>query len=221
MKRRLILASLLFVIILFGYWYINISGWMTFRKNTDTPEEFLSQTKADHLMYTRDSIEILNQLRIHLSRQDGFFSNKAYSEATDLIVDSILYSPDFRKLGVLIITRNPTYRLSGGGGMKDWYYDATCYLGIKKSDKISLSWIGPVFTNSHDEKSISKLLRESCFRMFVTKDPNDLYAYNLNDKRFWSGPIWREIEKRDSLHREFEREKKEHPENVYDPTDSK
>jgi hypothetical protein len=89
--------------------------------------------------------------------------------------------------------------------------------GVKQSDSIALSWIGPVFTNSTNEQNISNDIREACFRTFVTKDTSDVYAYNLNDKRFWDCSIWEKMKAEKIKKKEFEEEKKIHPENIYEP----
>jgi len=64
---------------------------------------------------------------------------------------------------------------------------------------------------------VSNDIRESCFRTFVTKNASGAYSYNMNDKRFWDATIWKEIEENKIKKREFEEEKKKHPENVYEP----
>jgi hypothetical protein len=169
-------------------------GWLEFRRNTDTPNEFLSHTSIRRDKYTKDSVEAVKQLRTFLGRHEDFFYSKAYFDSTEVIIDSIVYGPGLDKLAVLVIAKNPTYRQLMPDKNNFWYYDATCYLGVRKNDSIVLSWIGPVFTGSFDERSIANDIREACFRTFVTKDTSDAYEYNLNDIRFWNSSIWKKIE---------------------------
>lgn len=222
MKRKPMVVIVLLLVICLAYLYFKyVYGWMEFRKNTDTQKEYLNHTVIKKENYTKDSIEVLSQLRTLLVRHEDFFYSKAYFDSTQLIIDSILYSPDFSKLAVFVITKNPTYRQLAPAKSSEWYYDATCYLGVRQKDTIALSWIGPVFTNSSNEKNISNDIREACFRTFVTKDTSDAYAYNLNDIRFWDSPIWKKIEEEKIKRQEFEEEKKKHPENVYEPKQNK
>jgi hypothetical protein len=44
-----------------------------------------------------------------------------------------------------------------------------------------------------------------------------LYKYNLNDIRFWEGPIWKAVQGKREKKRLLELEKINHPENVYEP----
>lgn len=48
--------------------------------------------------YTKDSVEVLRQLRNILAKHEDFFYSKAYFDSTELIIDSILYSPDFNSI---------------------------------------------------------------------------------------------------------------------------
>jgi hypothetical protein len=187
------------------------------KQKRDTPKEFLSHAIIDELKYKSDSCEITKLLRVLLRNHEGFFYSKAYFDSTELIIDSVVYSPDLNRFAVLVITKNPTYRQLVPDKLNEWYYDATCYLGVRKNDTMALYWIGPSFTNSSNKESISSDIRESCFRSFVTKDTNDVYSYNLNDNRFWSSSIWKKIEEEKRKKKEFEEEKKLHPENIYEP----
>lgn len=218
MRRNQIIFILLPLLFGLSCWYLrDVHRWMEFRENTDTPNEFLNYTVIKKEDYTKDSVEILHQLRTLLIKREDFFDNKAYFDSTELRVDSITYSSDYEKLAMFIITKNPTYRQLVPNKKYKWYYDATCYLGIRQSNKIALSWIGPVFTNSYSLQNISHDIREAGFRTFATKDTDGIYAYNFNDKRFWNSPIWKKIAEEKLKKKEFEEEKKNHPENIYEP----
>jgi len=190
------------------YYFKNIYGWMEFRKNTDTPEQFLSKTLNKKDNYTKDSLLIAVELKNLLLRHEheDFFYSKEYFDGTDIIVDTILYSPDFNKLAILFLTKNPTSRQLMPTENYDFYYNASAYLGIRQKDTISLSFLGPSFSNSIDKKEFSKLIRQTFFRTFVSKDTIAEYAnkYNLNDTRFWTGSEWKKIEQDKIKRREYE-----------------
>ena len=171
---------------------------MEFRKNTDTPDQFLNKTVAKKEDYTKDSLTISTKLKALLLQHEDFFYSKEYFEGTDIIIDTILYSPDFNKLAVLVLTKNPTSRQLMPTENEMWYYNATSYLGVRQSDTISLSWLGPSFTNSTDRQEQSKYIRQECFRTFVSKDTKEKYPhkYNLNDVRFWTSSEWQKNRRR-------------------------
>ena len=81
-----------------------------FNVNSVTPKEYLSLTKIDKLHYKNDSIMITQKLKMFLKNHEQSFYAKTYHEGTDLIVDSILYSPDRSKIVVLVITKTLTSR---------------------------------------------------------------------------------------------------------------
>jgi hypothetical protein len=192
---------------------------MEFRKNTDTPDQFLNKTVTKKDDYTKDSLTISAKLKSLLLQHEDFFYSKEYFEGTDIIIDTIIYSPDFNKLGVLVLTKNPTSRQLMPTENEMWYYNATSYLGIRQSDTIRLSRLGLDFKNSTDKQEQSNYIRQACFRTFVSKDTTEKYAYkfNLNDVRFWTSSVWQKIEEDKIKKKEFEEEKIKHPENIYEP----
>jgi hypothetical protein len=220
--KKIIFIIITVAVLGLGFYYFkNIYGWIEFRKNTETPDQFLSKTLNKKEDYTKDSLIIAVELKNLLLRHEheDFFYSKEYFEGALIIVDTILYSPDFNKLAILFLTKNPTSRQLMPTENYEFYYNATAYLGVRQKDTISLSFLGPSFSNSIDKKELSKLTRQTFFRMFVSKDTTAQYAnkYNLNDTRFWTGSEWKKIEEDKIKRQEFEEEKIKHPENVYEP----
>lgn len=162
------------------------------REKVLTPEEFLNNSRISSADYSEDSTELLLELKKMLNNHEASFHSKEYDDATVLIIDTIIYNENFDRLGVFVISKNPTYKQLAPDSNHSWYYDATCYLGLKQQDTISLSWLGPNFTNSSDQKTLSAMFRDACFTAFANTDTTNggLYRYNLNDKRFWEGPLW-------------------------------
>lgn len=219
MKKTIFIIISVIVLWLTFYYFKNIYGWMEFRKNTDTPDQFLNKTVVKNEDYTKDSLTISTKFKELLLQHEDFFYSKEYYEGTEIIIDTILYSPDLKKLVVLVLTKNPTSRQLMPTQNEMWYYNATSYLGVRQSDTISLSWLGPSFTNSTDKHEQSNYIRQECFRTFVSKDTTEKYAhrYNLNDVRFWISSEWQKIEEDKIKRKDFEEEKIKHPENIYEP----
>lgn len=219
MKKIIFITISITVLWLIFYYFRNIYGWMEFRKNTDTLDQFLSKTIVKREDYAKDSLTLSRKFKELLLQHEDFFYSKEYFEGTEIIIDTILYSPDLKKLAVLVLTKNPTSRQIMPIEDEMWYYNATSYLGVRESDSVSLSWLGPSFTNSADRQEQSNCIRQKCFRTFVTKDTTEKYAnkYNLNDVRFWTGSEWQRIEEDKIKRKEFEEEKIKHPENIYEP----
>ena len=107
---------------------------MEFRKNTDTPDQFLNKTVVKKEDYTKDSLALLAKLKALLLQHEDFFYSEEYFEGTDIIIDTIIYSPDLSKLAVLVLTKNSTSRQLMPTKNVSWYYNATSYLGIRHSD---------------------------------------------------------------------------------------
>lgn len=169
----------------FKYFY----GSMEFRKNTGTPQAFLNQTVNKKEDYTKDSLAISKDLKAQLLQHEYFFYSKEYFEGTEIIIDTILYSPDFNQLAILFLTKNPTSRQTMLTENEDFYYDATAYLGIREKDSITLSWLGPRFSNSTDRNELSKLVRVVYFSTFVSKDTTKNIQINITSMIFAFGKV--------------------------------
>jgi hypothetical protein len=162
---------------------------------TNTPTQFLNGTTLPAAEYVKDTAEIANQLRVLLAKHTDFFENSAYFPGTQIIIDTVLYSPDFKKVAILFITKNPTSRQLIPDPNSISYYDGTVYLGLRVGNSVKLSWLGPNFSNSIDKAELSRLLRNECFIKFAgytTEAP--VQKYNLNDTRFWNSDEWISIE---------------------------
>ena len=221
MKKTIFIITSVVVLGITFFYFKYIYGWMEFRKSTDTQKEFLNSTLNDKEGYTKDSSKILSELKRLLLRHehDDFFYSKEFFEGTEINIDTIVYSPDLNKMGILILTKNPTSRQLMPSQNKEWYYDATSYLGVRLGDSISLSPLGPGFTNSNNKEELSNDIRQACFRTLVSKDTTEKYAfkYNLNDVRFWTSSVWQKIKDDKIKKKLFDEEKIKHPENIYEP----
>jgi hypothetical protein len=123
----IISLSVIFFCLVFFY-FSNIGGSMDFRRSTDTEDQFLNKTVIKKEDYTRDSLLIVLGLKQLLLRQQGFFYSKEYYEGTNIMIDTILHSPDLHKLATLILTKNSTSRQLVPIKGKNYYYNATGYL---------------------------------------------------------------------------------------------
>lgn len=219
MKKKLIIITFFIAIGFTIIYFTTIFGWMTLIENKDTPAKFSSHVKAKKEVYSGDSVKVLKQLQNLLdTHRQSFYSNEYY-RATQLSIDTLLYSPDFSKVVVFVIAKNPTSRQLAPDERYEWYYVGYCYLCVVKRDSIDLSYINPS-VKSYFKNKVAKELRANYFRLFATvKDINGhyKYGYNLNDIRFWNCPIWKEIKEKEQNKKIFDKEKKEHPENIYEP----
>jgi hypothetical protein len=182
-----------------------------------TEEKYLNHSTVTREKYKSDSLLIVNKVKIEIQNQESFFV--VYNALTQIIIDSIIYSPDYKKLAAFVIVKNSTENQLIPDPDHPWYYDGTCYLGRGIGDSLKLYRVGPNFTNSESKEKISDYIREDCFRLSNKRDstvPN-YCKYNLDDIRFWTCPIWDDLIIRDERNKAFEEERIKHPENVYDP----
>ncbi|MFN8889593.1 MAG: hypothetical protein ACK5WF_19190, partial [Cyclobacteriaceae bacterium] len=152
MKKILLILISVFVLWATYYYFTHIYGWIEFRRNTDTPGRFLNKTVAKKEDYRKDSLQLAATFKELLLQHKGFFYSKEYFEGTEIIIDTILYSPDLNKLAILVLTKNPTSRQLRPNKDKVWYYDGTSYLGVRQSNTIRLRWLRSSYSNSSDQQ---------------------------------------------------------------------
>ncbi|SDP86490.1 hypothetical protein SAMN05428975_3134 [Mucilaginibacter sp. OK268] len=182
----LILVAFLCGVVYFGWIY----GWLSFEWNTDTPKAFINHTVPSQQVYQEDKRSLAQAFMVQLKSRKDFFNDSSFSDSTTtIIIDTIVYSSDFRKMGILVIAKNPTYKQIIPQKDTKWFYNSTCYLGMRRDTCIDLKMCGPTFTNTNNLKDASYYIREGCFRRFVVKN-NGVYPFNLNDKRFWESKTW-------------------------------
>lgn len=186
-----------------------------------TPKEFLNNVVVNKEDYKRDSLDIIRQLEDFIVRHENFFYSKEYYDSTQLIIDTIIYNSDLNKIVLFLITKNPTSRQLMPDDKHTWYYNATCYLGVRQGGGIILYFIGPSFTNFTDKDKLTQMMRDTYFSEYAqTKDTNGeyRYKYNIGDVRFWDCPIWKEIEVKEQKKKKFDEFKNKHPEDVWEPS---
>ncbi|ATL45205.1 hypothetical protein OZ664_09920 [Elizabethkingia sp. HX WHF] len=218
MKKVIIVIATISLGILFFY-FLCIYGWSGFGFYKTTPKEYINKTNVNKSIYSSDSIKIATQMHMLIEKHQESFYSKEYDKSTQIIIDTILYSPDYKKIAAFIVTRNSTSKQLMPNKNYSWYYDATCYIGIKSQDSISLNWIGPNYNNSYSLEEITKNIRNYFFRERAS-DTSDhkVTDYNIDDIRYWKKSMdWKNLEYKKKMQKDFEEEKLKNPQNVYEP----
>jgi hypothetical protein len=218
MKKKIIVITAIAILLLLFLYFRYIYGWYEFKFYKETPKEYVNNTVVNKKNYSSDSSNIVLQLQGFVKNHQESFFSKEYDQSTQIIVDTIVYSPDYKKIATFIIAKNSTNKQLMPDKKYRWYYDATCYLGTKQQNSFILGWNGPNYTNSYDIESISGRIKNYYFRQKSSNTDTNREDYNLDDIRYWSKSIdWKNLEYHRKMQKEFEEEKLKNPENVYEP----
>jgi hypothetical protein len=104
------------------------------------------------------------------------------------------------KVVFFVITKNSNDKLLSGGYDNEYHYDAHCFTVYLKGDSTfnDINWLSESnLSNFHSVEKTSFRIKEMYFKDFSKRqDVNgkSLYKYNLDDIRFWEGPVWKSIE---------------------------
>lgn len=224
MKKIIVIVTALVILVLLFFYFRYIYGWYEFKFYKETPKNYVSNIIINKEQYSSDSANIVLQIQGFVKNHQESFYSKEYDESTRIIVDSILYSPDYKKIATFIIAKNPTNKQLMPDKKYKWYYDGFLYIGNKDGDSVKINSTGEGQRNYKEINELSGALKNLFFEKYSsTKDNSgNEKLYNLNDIRYWEKSIdWGNLEYNRKMQKDFEEEKKNHPENVYDPNDRK
>jgi hypothetical protein len=160
-----------------------------------TPPEYIYNDTVDIKTYSQYKLTLVDSIRSFIRYKDGPYYRKEFDEQTIVFVDTILFSPKRNRITFFVITKNSNDKLLSKGNKNEYHYDANCFIGNLKIDSIwDIRWLKALNLTRYDTHiESSERIREMYFTLFSTikdVDGNSLYKYNLNDIRFWDGPIW-------------------------------
>lgn len=164
----------------------------------ETPKEFINTMTVSDSIYAKDSTTILAALYSKLGKHESSFYNKEYFDSTKLIIDKIFYDSTENKIAVFVLVENPTSRQKYPNLNYKVYYSAYCYLGKRTSvNDFELKWFNTFYPiNFNNKQEISDAIEQLYFTelaAIIDGDDQPVYKYNLNDKRFWTGPGWKKF----------------------------
>lgn len=188
-----------------------------------TPKKYRNKTKVSSEIYKADQEILKDSIKNLIIRRDLAYYSKDNDLFTEVIIDTILYSPMKDKVVFFVITKNSNDKLISGGKRNEYNYNAHCFIAYLKEDSVfsDIYWIRASNINNFiNIEKTSFRIREMYFNDFSKRQDingNSLYKYNVNDIRFWNGPIWKTMEEEKLNEQEFEVEKKNNSENIYEP----
>ena len=167
----------------------------------EVDRKYFVRTIAPSNIYSKDSVELLIISKYFMKHRIGAFGGETFHEDKQIILDSILYSPDLNKVVFWVVTKDSTTHLTDEK-MPDMLF---CYNGhilyaIRKSVNDTLmvreySFYSTVFNNSY-EMAHNSLYNESFINKRISNiKSNPESAHNYDDIRSWKEPMWDEIAK--------------------------
>jgi len=160
---------------------------------TTTPKEYLYLDSTCKLTYNVNKELLTAGIKILISKKSGPYYPNEFDEKTQIFIDTILCSPKKDKIVALVITKNSNDKLLSQGNKSEYHYCANCFIGTKDSTNWHLNWFKTLnLTGFDDYINTSNGIREIYFNELSTlKDRNgdSIYKYNINDTRFWEGPV--------------------------------
>jgi hypothetical protein len=161
-----------------------------------TPNRYKNINTVGLEQYKKNIDEIADSIRSRIKSKEDPYYESEYDSLTEIIIDTILFSPANDKLAFFVITKNSNDKLLEKGNKNEFHYNAHCFIGHLNKDGLieDMSWIrGHSLFNFRNIKNISKRIREVFFNEMTERtnlNGGSTYKYNFDYVRFWNGPIW-------------------------------
>lgn len=160
------------------------------------PPEFVYINKYDQQDYTKDSLSFVLEIKQWIENKKYPFYPDMFSNESQVIIDTVLYSPNKSKVAFFVITKSSNHSLLGTNNPDGFHFDARCFFGLRSNSHASwdIYWSSCFSINLFESyEASSTRIREMYFQEFAklkNHQGESRFKYNLNDIRFWSGPAW-------------------------------
>ena len=166
-----------------------------------TPDKYKYIDTVSKVQYERNKAELMDSIKVLIKTKGGPYYPDENDSSTGIFVDTILYSPNKEKYASFIITKNSNAKLLDKGKPNEYHYNADGFIGRldRNLDIKDLSWINAysfILNKSLNEASYG--IREMFFKEITTRKDlggESIFKNNLDDIRFWDGPLWHEYYK--------------------------
>jgi hypothetical protein len=168
----------------------------TDNKSDTTPVKYRNHTTVTIDVYKKHMLILQDSIIKFIKEKSHAYYPKENDLLTEVIIDTILYSPQKDKVAFFVITKNSDDKLLGGGNKTEYHYDAHCFIADLKNNSFfkNIFWIrASSLSNYKNLNNAHHRIREMYFKDFSERkdgNNNSMYKYNLDDIRFWDGPLW-------------------------------
>ena len=98
----------------------------------------------------------------------------------------------------MVVVKNRAVKYLGEDDNKGYFFSGNCFI-VKKissdTSNLNIKWLNSANISKYKSKEdASNRIRQIYFEEFAAIRNNEgksLYTFNINDMRFWDGPIWK------------------------------
>ncbi len=141
-------------------------------------------------LYQKDSVYLGSTLRKMVDNNiDPFVAKNEFDNHTSIFIDSIIYSPNYLRAVVLVITDNLNAKFESNSFASGKTYNGNYFFCFRDTISSPLNIIkyspwGLIHFESFE--TVKKRLRDECFRLRSSQRWSEEESkYNMTDNRFW------------------------------------
>ena len=171
-----------------------------------TPNEFKSNVIVPKELFTKDSLTLVSLIKKEIKEHKGGYYSDSYNDSTQIMIDTIMYNPDYNKLIFFIIDKKENkliypktltkedvdYLVKEGHTTipyEGYSFTGKAYLGIRNKNTFMLKHFGLTTAYYNYIYNVRNRQKQLYFEEYSAVNEKG-YEYNLDDKRFWDNKKW-------------------------------
>src|SRR5258707_2392075 len=162
-----------------------------------TEKEYRNESRVSSEVYREHATILKDRIRKLIEKNEGPYYPSENDSLTEIIIDTVLYSPGKDRMAFFVITKNSDDKQLVPGNKNESHFSAHAFTAFLDGSRgiHHIFWIN-VFSEGDDAdvKTASQAIRMMYFKGFRERRDNkgeSIYKYNLDDVRFWNGPFWK------------------------------
>jgi len=168
-----------------GYNVLLVILCISCQVSNTTPEKYKYKTTVSSVLYSNHKNILTDSIRLYIDEKRKAYYPKENDSLTEIVIDTIVYSPNRDRAAFFVITKNSNDKLLSKGSKDEFHYDAHCFIALFDSINFkNVNWLSAHnLTNYTTHQKTSERIREIYFKNF--KGSQGIFKYNLDDVRFW------------------------------------
>ncbi|HVX92807.1 MAG TPA: hypothetical protein VHA74_01700, partial [Candidatus Dojkabacteria bacterium] len=98
------------------------------KSSSDHPNKYFYRDTTNRETYKKYEAILFDSIKAFIKEKRGPFYPKEFDSSTEVFIDTILFSPDQKKLAFFVVTKNYNDKLLSKGNKHEFHFGANCFL---------------------------------------------------------------------------------------------
>jgi hypothetical protein len=170
-------------------------GFIAFSQNKNSEDFKRNESTVSPHVYKQHKSMLTDSIKKYVCIRSHAFYPKENDSLTEVVIDTILYSPQKDKAAFFVVTKNSNDKLLSKGSKDEYHYNGYCFIALINNCALfrNIQWLSVSSISNFDNyKETQGDIRKMYFEDFKYREDynGNAYKYNIGDIRFWDCSIW-------------------------------